>query len=156
MKNTKITLTGWDAIEAKEMDGSLILHNYNTPIDPAADDITEERAREIAAEDPTLIWCEIEVADPDRESLREVLQKISDATFICVADPVITFDRRSGRWSIMSGLMDYWRAPWVIEVADNPPEWAGNLFGDQYGDIYPEAALDGCTDEWLMEYATSD
>ena len=147
MKNVKITLTGWDAIEAKQHDDSIVLHNYNTPIDPAADDITEERAREIAAEDPTLIWCEIEVASPDRESLTEVLQEISDGSFRN-ANPIVTFDRLTGRWSIMSGLTDYWRAPWVIEVADNPPEWAGNLFADQHGDIQYGTAIDECTDEW--------
>lgn len=152
MKNT-ITLTGWAAIAAKTTDESIILNNYNTPTDPSADDITEERACEIAYEDPTLIWCEIEVAGPDRESLKEVLQEISDASFICVADPAVTFDPMTGRWAIRSGMTSYWRAPWVIEVADNPPEWAGNLFADQHGDIYPEAALDECTDEWLMEYA---
>ena len=150
----KITLTGWDAIEAKMTDESIVLNHYNTPIDPAAEDITEELAREIADEDPTLIWCEIEVARPDRESLIEVLHEIYDGHRH--ADPVVTFDRLTGRWSIMSGLTGYWRAPWVIEVADNPPEWAGNLFGDNDGDIHPNTALDGCTDEWLMEYATGD
>lgn len=155
MKNT-ITLTGWAAIAAKYQDETIVLNNYNTPIDPAADDITEERARELAHEDHTLIWCEIKVARPDRKSLKEVLQKISDASFICVADPVVTFDPMTGRWAIRSGLTYYWRAPWVIEVAYNPPEWAGNLFADQHGDINPETALDGCTDEWLMEYAVGE
>lgn len=155
MKNSKITLTGWDAIEAKMTDESVVLCNYNTPIGPAAEDITEELAREIAAEDQTLIWCEIEVADPDRESLKEVLQEISDRSF-WHANPIVTFDRRSVRWSIMSGLTGYWRAPWVVEVADNPQEWACNLFADQHGDIHPETALDGCTDEWLMEYAAGE
>lgn len=152
----KITLTGWDAIEAKFQDESIVLHNYNTPIGPAADDITEEWAREIAAEDPNLIWCEIEVADMDRDSLKEVLREISDATFIRVVDPVVTFDPTTGRWAIRSGLTSYWRAPWVVEVADNPPEWAGNIFGYQRGDIDPETVLDDCTDEWLMEYAVGE
>lgn len=155
MKNT-ITLTGWDAIDAKYQDESVVLHNYTTAIEPAADDITKELAREIAHhEDPTLIWCEIEVAKPDRESLKEVLQSISDGSF-WHASPIVTFDRLTGRWSIMSDLTEYWRAPWVIEVADNPREWAGNLFADQHGDIQYGTALDGCTDEWLMEYATGE
>lgn len=144
----KITLTGWDAIEAKSQDESIVLHNYNTPTDPSADDITEERARELAHEDPTLIWCDIEVAQPDRESLIKILQKISY--------PVVAFDQLTGRWSIMSGLTDHWRAPWVIEVSDNPSKWASNLFADQDAYNHPTIELDGCTDEWLMEYATGD
>lgn len=156
MKNTKITLTGWAAIAAKMTDESVVLCNYTAQIDPSSEDITEELAREIAHEDPTLIWCEIEVAAPDRDSLIEVLQKISDATFICVANPIVTFDPMTGRWAIRSGLTGYWRAPWVVEVADNPPEWAGSLFADQHGDIHPETALDECTDEWLMEYAVGE
>lgn len=66
MTANKITLTGWDAINAKYQDESVVLCSYNTPIDPSAEDITADMAHEIAAEDPTLIWCEIEVADPDR------------------------------------------------------------------------------------------
>lgn len=154
MKNT-ITITGWDAIDAKYQDESVVLHNYTTAIEPAADDITKERARELAEEDPTLIWCEIEVAKPDRESLKEVLQSISDmsAAFVCILDPIVTFNPLTGQWAIMSDLTEYWRAPWVIEVADNPREWAGNLFADQHGDIQYGTAIDECTDEWLMEYA---
>ena len=151
----KITLTGWDAIEAKDMYESIVLNNYNTPTDPSADDITEERAREIAAEDPTLIWCEIEVADPDRESLKEVLQGISDGSLRHV-NPVVTFDPMTGRWAVRSGIADYLRYPWLVDVADKPPEWAGNLFADQHGDIQYGTAIDECTDEWLMEYAIGD
>ncbi len=155
MTASEITLTGWDAIEAKYQDESVVLCNYNTPIDPAAEDITEERAREIAAEDQTLIWCEIEAAEPDRESLSGVLREISEGHHR-LANPIVAFDRSTGRWALQSGLTDHWMAPWVVLVADNPPEWAGNLFGDSDGDIHPSAALDGCTDEWLMEYAVGD
>ena len=45
----KITLTGWDAIEAKYQDDSVVLCNYTTPIYHAAEDITAGLAREIAA-----------------------------------------------------------------------------------------------------------
>lgn len=154
MKNTKITIWGWDAIEAKYQDESVVLCKYNTPLDPAADDITAERAREIAAEDPTLIWCDIDTAEPDRESLKGVLREISEGH--CLANPIVAFDRSTGRWEIQSGLTDHWMAPWVILVADNPQEWAGNLFGDQDGDIHPSAALDGVDDEWLLEYAVGE
>lgn len=155
MTANKITLTGWDAIEAKYQDESIVLNNYNTPIEPSAKDITADLACEIAHEDPTLIWCEIKVADPDRESLKEVLQEISDGSLRHV-NPVVTFDPRTGRWAVRSGIADYLRYPWLVDVADNPHEWAGNLFADQHGDIQYGAAIDECTDEWLMEYAVGE
>ncbi|MCK9324571.1 MAG: hypothetical protein M0P69_03655 [Bacteroidales bacterium] len=52
MKN----LTGHAAIEAVENDDNLQLNHYTTPIDEAAEDITVEKAEEIAAEDPNLIF----------------------------------------------------------------------------------------------------
>lgn len=49
-------LTGWQAIAAKEQDPTVVLCKYNDPIEPARDNITLADAREIAKEDPSLIW----------------------------------------------------------------------------------------------------
>lgn len=48
-------LTGYDAINYAERHG-LTLSKYNDPIEGARDGLTPEEAREIAAEDPGLIY----------------------------------------------------------------------------------------------------
>ncbi len=148
----KITLAGWDAIEAKMTDDSIVLHNYNTPIDPADDDITEERAREIADEDPTLIWCDIDCSDPDMESLENVLREILNPTCLHM-DPAVMYDLRTGEFSIRSQLVNGWNVGPYIVCTTDPAEWAGSVFGDNNGHIDPETALDGVDDDWLYEYA---
>ena len=49
-------LTGYRAIEAAERWAGITLANYNTPEDDAEDDISVERARELAAADPGLVY----------------------------------------------------------------------------------------------------
>lgn len=48
--------TGYEAIEAKERDVFVTLNKYADPIDGAEENISIDRAREISAEDPALIW----------------------------------------------------------------------------------------------------
>lgn len=51
------TLTGYAAIEYAEA-RDLPLRKYADPTEDARDDLTVEEAREVAAEDPSLIWVE--------------------------------------------------------------------------------------------------
>lgn len=51
------TLTGYAAIEYAERH-DLPLHKYADPTEDARDDLTVAEAREVAAEDPSLIWVE--------------------------------------------------------------------------------------------------
>lgn len=52
-------LQGWAAIEyAERHPERVILCHYNTPLEPAEDDITPEKARELAREDHRLIYLE--------------------------------------------------------------------------------------------------
>ena len=56
-KMTKeIIATGHEAIELKESDDSVKLNKYNDPIEEAREDISADEAREIAKEDPSLIY----------------------------------------------------------------------------------------------------
>ncbi|MCI0562251.1 MAG: hypothetical protein MN733_27510 [Nitrososphaera sp.] len=49
-------LTGWNAIRNKERDDSVVLCKYSDPVKPSKENITVKEAREIAKEDPTLIY----------------------------------------------------------------------------------------------------
>lgn len=55
---TTTTLTGHDAIEYAERHG-LTLSKYNDPTELARDELSLDEAREIAAEDPSLIYLEV-------------------------------------------------------------------------------------------------
>ena len=48
-----------DAIEMKQKDPSVILNKYNDPIEEAEEDISLEKAEEVAREDANLIWTTI-------------------------------------------------------------------------------------------------
>lgn len=50
-----IYLTGFDAIEYADANG-LSLSKYQDATEEARDDLTPDEAREVAAEDPGLIW----------------------------------------------------------------------------------------------------
>ena len=52
-------LTGYAAIGAAERTGGK-LHKYTDPIEDARDDISIEDAREVAREDPSLIYIDVE------------------------------------------------------------------------------------------------
>ena len=58
-----MTLTGYDAIEYAETHG-LKLNKYADPTEGARYKLVPERAREIAAEDPSLIWIETDPTKP--------------------------------------------------------------------------------------------
>lgn len=49
--------TGDSAIAAKEDDPTIVINKYADPTEDAREDITLDDAREIAAEDPGLIYC---------------------------------------------------------------------------------------------------
>lgn len=49
-------LTGYEAIKAKEGDPSLRLCKYQDPVEDAREDLTLAEARDIASEDPSLIF----------------------------------------------------------------------------------------------------
>lgn len=51
-------LTGYEAIEAKEQNDAIVLCKYNDPTEAARENLTVEEAREIAKEDPSLIYAE--------------------------------------------------------------------------------------------------
>ena len=53
------TITGMDAIEYAEARG-LAINKYQDPTEGARDDLTPDEVREVAAEDPSLIWIEAE------------------------------------------------------------------------------------------------
>lgn len=53
-------LTGHDAIEAKRENSEVVLNTYDSPIDSAQEDITIEQAEEIAREDDSLVWAEVQ------------------------------------------------------------------------------------------------
>ena len=55
MNNQKKKLTGYAAIECAEATGAT-LHKHVDPIEGARN-VTADEAREIAASDPSLIWC---------------------------------------------------------------------------------------------------
>ena len=52
-------LTGHEAIRAAEQDATITLHKHTDPTAEARV-VTLDEAREIAKEDPTLIWCEVD------------------------------------------------------------------------------------------------
>lgn len=54
--------TGHDAIEFAEQTGTT-LNKYEDPVEEARSGLTVEEAREIASEDPSLIWVEDETED---------------------------------------------------------------------------------------------
>ena len=57
MNATSNILRGHDAIDYVEANGGQ-LNSYNSPVDDARSDISVDEAREIAAEDPSLVWCD--------------------------------------------------------------------------------------------------
>ena len=56
---TMSIFTGIEAIEYAENNG-LGLNKYGDPLEGARNDLTPDEAREVAAEDPSLIWIEAE------------------------------------------------------------------------------------------------
>ena len=52
--NTKIT--GFDAIDYAAATGA-VLHKYADPTEDAREGLTIDEARDVAMEDPNLIWC---------------------------------------------------------------------------------------------------
>ena len=52
----KTSLTGYEAIEAKEQNDSIVLCKYNDPTEDARENLTADEARQIAKEDPSLIY----------------------------------------------------------------------------------------------------
>ena len=50
--------TGWEAIKAKEQDAAVVLCKHNDPTEAARENLTAAEAREIAKEDPSLIYSE--------------------------------------------------------------------------------------------------
>lgn len=56
MKNISILATGHEAISLAETDTTVQLNKYNDPTEDARDDISIADAREIAKEDPSLIY----------------------------------------------------------------------------------------------------
>lgn len=55
-------LTGYQAIEAAERDGDVRLCSYTDPTAEAREGITLDEAREIAREDPSLVYADVESA----------------------------------------------------------------------------------------------
>lgn len=53
------TITGWEAIDYANRN-RVPLHKYADPTEEARTGLTVEEAREIAHEDPSLIWVEVE------------------------------------------------------------------------------------------------
>jgi hypothetical protein len=58
-KETKKTLTGYEAIEMARKKSSVRLNKYADPTEDARWDLAIIEAEDIADEDPSLIWCEI-------------------------------------------------------------------------------------------------
>lgn len=52
--------TGWTAIEMKETNNSIVLNKYADPTEGELLDITADNAIEIAEEDPSLIWADVD------------------------------------------------------------------------------------------------
>lgn len=52
-------ITGWTAINAKENNSEIILNKYADPTEEAREDISLKEAEEVAREDASLIWAEI-------------------------------------------------------------------------------------------------
>lgn len=52
------TLKGWAAIEAKEQNESVVLCKYADPTEDARENITVDEARQVAKEDPSLIYAQ--------------------------------------------------------------------------------------------------
>lgn len=59
MKTKELTINGRCAIEWARTHADATLRAYADPIDDASDDVTIERAEEINAEDPSLIYCQV-------------------------------------------------------------------------------------------------
>jgi hypothetical protein len=55
-ERTQVKLTGWEAIEAKEADESVVLCKYSDPAEDARENLSAEEAREIAKQDQSLIY----------------------------------------------------------------------------------------------------
>jgi hypothetical protein len=53
-------LTGYEAIAAKEINDAVVLCKYNDPTEDARENLTVEAAREIAKEDPSLIYADVD------------------------------------------------------------------------------------------------
>ena len=125
-------LHGREAIEYAEATGA-VLHHYTTPIEDATDGISQEKAREIAREDPSLVWCE--AAERDSNELRMYVPPQNQGQMIEVSygydwDAGIlyrrTMDRssRAEEWScvdIATVPTDEWAGPWNEDppVADD-------------------------------------
>lgn len=78
MKKLMKKYKGWEAIERAELDRSVQLNKYNDPTEDAREDITVDEAREIAREDPGLIYAVEREGDEDKtEVLPEEMEKIS-------------------------------------------------------------------------------
>ena len=56
---TKQIVRGWDAIEMKEKNVTVILNKYADPTEGACEDVTIEQAAKLAQEDAGLIWAEV-------------------------------------------------------------------------------------------------
>lgn len=52
----KTKLTGYEAIEAKEENSNIVLNKYSDPTEDARGNLTIEEARDIAKNDPSLIY----------------------------------------------------------------------------------------------------
>ncbi len=61
MAKTGRIIVGREAIAIAEATGAT-LHSYTTPVSEACDDVSLEEAREIANDDPSLIWTQVETA----------------------------------------------------------------------------------------------
>lgn len=86
-----------------------------------------------------------------RDSLVDVLWKFVEDSHNC-ASPVVTFNLVTGVFEIHSYAADYWRNDYTHIVTIDPTEWVGNVFGDEDGRVDPDTALDGCSNEWILQY----
>lgn len=73
------TLTGTDAIRYAEQNG-LTLSKYADPTEGAREGLTVDEARDVAAQDPGLIWIDRIATAADLDALCAVLNDICEAT----------------------------------------------------------------------------
>lgn len=86
------TITGLAAIEMAEREG-LTLGKYADPVEGAREGLTPDEAREIAREDPGLVYLVAEVSREQIETLRDEAGEAGDEAQVALCERALDGDR---------------------------------------------------------------
>lgn len=105
MSTTTITITGHEAITYAEAFNAR-LQKHADPIEDARDDLTPEEARDVAAEDPSLIFLTLEIdndLDGDQLAVIEVPERVETETRFLYAGTYVVAMPPEYDWEIVTG-----------------------------------------------------